>query len=299
LSIAGEQAGAGGGGPLASAVARALPSSVKPWVQKSVWKAVYGVASRGKSGPATAFMNYGYASLDASQEDTAGNGPDADIYGIQLYDRVANGCDLNDKDVLEVGCGRGGGTAFLFERHRPRSMTGLDLARSAIALCRRQQARPGLTFVQGDAENLPFGDTSFDTIVNVESSHCYPDVPRFLSEAHRVLRPGGYLLLADVRATHVDPTSRDRLVPRTDVAQFREEINSSPLTLLEEEDITANVFRALQLDSPRRRRLIEAGVRKSLQPRALGLAAVEGTRVYREYADGRLTYLRFVLRKDS
>ena len=299
MSTAGEQAAADGGGPLASAVARALPSAVKPWVQKSVWKAVYGVASRGEAGPGTAFMNYGYASLEASQDGAAGDGAEADIYGIQLYDRVASGCDLKDKDVLEVGCGRGGGTAFVFERHGPRSMIGLDLARSAIELCRRQQARPGLTFVQGDAEKLPFGNSSFDAIVNVESSHCYPDVPRFLGEVHRVLRPGGYLLLADVRATHVDPRSRDRLVPRTDVAKFRAEIDSSPLTVLEEEVITPNVFLALQLDSPRRRRLIEANVRKSLQPRALGFAAVEGTRVYQEYADGRLTYLRFVLRKES
>jgi ubiquinone/menaquinone biosynthesis C-methylase UbiE len=298
LTELGKDADPRGASPRASVLARAVPDSARPWIQKSVWKLVYGLASRGNRDPGTSFMNYGYASLE-QPSDAASPDDDADVYGTQLYDRAASGCELTDRDVLEVGCGRGGGTAFVFDRHRPRSMVGLDLARSAITLCEKRYARPGLTFTQGDAENLPFPDGRFDVVLNVESSHCYPSVPRFLREVDRVLAPGGVLLIVDVRATRVEPHSRDQLVPRTDVSQFRSEVRGSPFTVIEEEDVTANVFRALQLDSPRRRRLIEARVRKSLQPRALGFAAVEGTRVYQEFASGELTYLRFVLRKGS
>jgi SAM-dependent methyltransferase len=43
---------------------------------------------------------------------------------------------------------------------------------------------------------------SFDAVINVEASHCYPSLPRFLAEVARVLRPGGHFLYADVRRCH-------------------------------------------------------------------------------------------------
>ena len=58
---------------------------------------------------------------------------------------------------------------------------------------------PGLDFVHGDAENLPFPDESFDAVINVEASHIYPHFDRFLSEVKRVLRPGGHFLHVDFR----------------------------------------------------------------------------------------------------
>jgi ubiquinone/menaquinone biosynthesis C-methylase UbiE len=50
---------------------------------------------------------------------------------------------------------------------------------------------------------MPFPDASFDAVINVESSHCYPSMGRFLSEVHRVLRPRGSLLFADLRTSDV------------------------------------------------------------------------------------------------
>ncbi|QDU31359.1 Phthiotriol/phenolphthiotriol dimycocerosates methyltransferase [Anatilimnocola aggregata] len=56
----------------------------------------------------------------------------------------------------------------------------------------------GLSFVVGDAENLPFEDDTFDAVVNVESSHCYRSDPAFLAQVRRVLRTGGHVLFADL-----------------------------------------------------------------------------------------------------
>ncbi|GIS42930.1 MAG: hypothetical protein Ct9H90mP15_09700 [Candidatus Neomarinimicrobiota bacterium] len=39
---------------------------------------------------------------------------------------------------------------------------------------------------------MPFDNDSYDVIINVESSHCYPSIPQFLSEVKRVLKPGGF-----------------------------------------------------------------------------------------------------------
>ncbi len=58
---------------------------------------------------------------------------------------------------------------------------------------------PGLTFVQGDSENLPFENDVFDAVLNVESSHCYGNVKKFILEVARVLKDGGCLLWSDFR----------------------------------------------------------------------------------------------------
>jgi SAM-dependent methyltransferase len=52
--------------------------------------------------------------------------------------------------------------------------------------------------MQGDAEALPFADAEFDAVLNIESSHNYPHLERFFAEAVRVLKPGGYLVHADM-----------------------------------------------------------------------------------------------------
>jgi SAM-dependent methyltransferase len=274
-----------------SAVARSL----RPRAQKFVWRGIYGVSSLGSTAPT--FMNYGYAPLDSGVGSGSFGNPDEDTFGTALYDRVAGAADLTDRDVLEVGCGRGGGTSSVFTTHRPRSMVGVDLAGNAVAQARKHFGRPGLEFLQGDAEDLPFPDQSFDVVLNVESCHCYPDVPRFLEEVHRVLRRGGLLLMADLCHTRIDQATRGGLFSHEDVQKLRRYIDRAPFEVLEEEDITANVRLAMQLDSPRRRKVIERRVPRLLQSPALELAGVEGTPLYDALANGHVTYLRLMLRK--
>lgn len=119
---------------------------------------------------------------------------------INLYHRTATQADLSGKRVLEVSCGHGGGASYLVRTLHPASYTGLDLNPNGIAFCRRTHHLPGLDFVHGNAEDLPFDDQSFDAVINVEASHLYPRFPRFLTEVVRVLSPGGHFLYTDVRA---------------------------------------------------------------------------------------------------
>jgi len=83
----------------------------------------------------------------------------------------------------------------------------LDINGSMLAVgAERAEKRgltPNLTFVEANAEELPFEDSSVDVLVNIESSHTYPDLGRFLHEAARVLRPGGAL-------SHIDVFTRQR-----------------------------------------------------------------------------------------
>lgn len=181
----------------------------------------------------SAFLNVGYEEdppmalpLDASDEP--------DRYFIQLYHRTATQADITGKKVLEIGCGHGGGASYLTRTLRPSSYTGLDLNSAGIAYCRKTHDVTGLDFVEGDAQNLPFPDQSFDAVINIESSVHYPQFSRFLDEVARVLRPGGHFLYTDFRAPG-------------GVAAWDEALASAPMRMLSSKVINAEVVRAMEL----------------------------------------------------
>lgn len=231
------------------------------------------------------FMNYGYSSLNADDAPLSLEPADEpDRFSIQLYHHVAGRVVLEGCDVLEVGCGRGGGASFVKRYLRPKHMTGVDFSAKAVRFCTDNHRVEGLSFVQGDAESLPFDDASFDAVINVESSHCYGSMPAFLRQVKRVLRPGGHFLFADLRST----VDRDRL---------HQNILDTGLTVLEQEDITANVLQALRLDSERKLALIEKSAPKYLLGTVRRFAATEGSETYNDFHDGTNVYLRYLLRK--
>ena len=152
---------------------------------------------------------------------------------INLYHRTATQADLSGKRVLEVSCGHGGGASYLVRTLHPASYTGLDLNPNGIAFCRRRHNLPGLDFVQGNAEDLPFDDQSFDAVLNVEASHLYPRFPRFLAEVVRVLRPGGHFLYTDVR-------------PRVRIAEWEAALAEAPMRLISQRVINEEVMRGIE-----------------------------------------------------
>jgi ubiquinone/menaquinone biosynthesis C-methylase UbiE len=93
--------------------------------------------------------------------------------------------------VLEIGCGCGS-EAERFARAGAH-YTALDLTNAALSLTRRRFQLANLEghFVQGDAEDLPFGDCSFDLVYSHGVLHHTPDTPRTIREIHRVLSPAG------------------------------------------------------------------------------------------------------------
>jgi SAM-dependent methyltransferase len=242
------------------------------------WRALYELLAARVRRPEWAFMNYGYAPLDDGRDTLVLDPADEpDRMCIQLYEHVARDVDLRGADVLEVGCGRGGGSSFLARYHAPRTVTGVDLSRAAVALCRRHRHAPGLTFVQGDALDLPFAGESFDVVVNVESSHCYPSVETFLREVHRVLRPGGSLLFADLRG-------------REEMTALEAALRTGPLEVADVRDITANVCAALELDDDRRRALLDAWIPRPLRRPFERFAAVEGSSTHARFRAGENRY---------
>lgn len=180
----------------------------------------------------TVFMNWGYEE-DPPMGIPLSESEEPDRSSIQLYHRVASQVDLTGKRVLEVSCGHGGGAAYVMRTMAPASYTGLDLNPVGLDFCRRKHPLPGLDFVEGNAQELPFADQSYDAVINIEASHCYPQFPSFLAEVARVLRPGGHLLYADTRRTER-------------IAQWEEDLAQAPLRVVSKTVITEQVARGLE-----------------------------------------------------
>jgi SAM-dependent methyltransferase len=111
----------------------------------------------------------------------------ADLAGVASGDRV-----------LDVGCGPGG--AAREASRRGAKVTGVDPAPLMLGLARglsRRRAGHEITFLEGTAEALPLQDQAVTVAWAVSSAHHWGDVPAGLREIHRVLQPGGRLVIAE------------------------------------------------------------------------------------------------------
>jgi ubiquinone/menaquinone biosynthesis C-methylase UbiE len=100
--------------------------------------------------------------------------------------------------LLDVGTGAGH-TAFAFAP-RVEHVEALDLTQQMLDQVARGAAERGLANVHcrlGDAESLPYPDSFFDVVTSRLCAHHFEDVPAFVREAARVLKPGGAFLLVD------------------------------------------------------------------------------------------------------
>ena len=87
--------------------------------------------------------------------------------------------------------------------------------------------------------DLPFEAQSFDIVVNIESSHLYPDPPLFFRQANRILRPNGFLLFVDLGSV-------ERMKGLPDVFM------KSGFAVVVSRNITHNVIESIRRDSDRR-----------------------------------------------
>jgi ubiquinone/menaquinone biosynthesis C-methylase UbiE len=257
-----------------------------PAFRRIIWKPVYETIAKKFKVADWQFMNYGYAPnayelpLSLHPED------EVNRYSIHLYHYLVSILEVTGKEILEVGSGRGGGANYINKYLKPGKITGLDIAHNAVRLANEKYATVGLTFVQGNAEKLPFADESFDVVINVESCHAYGSVPAFLKEVKRVLRPGGYFLCTDMRSPRGMQTLKNNLI-------------ITGMHMRNEEDITSNVINAIELEEAVKQKRISDNIPKWMAKSFKEFAGVRGSRIHEDLKNGSLVYRRFVLQKQS
>ena len=158
--------------------------------------------------------------------------------------------------------------ALIFHRSRSSSVGG-------------RISYPQVSFLCGDAERLPFPAGSFDAVVNIESSHSYPDIDAFYAEVSRVLKPGGVFLYSDT-------------MPASEAASRLERLTGHGFRIELARDITSNVVRSCDELAGIHAQAFDAGN----APEVLGdFLAVPGSQNYDNLRSGRLVYGIWQLRK--
>jgi len=99
--------------------------------------------------------------------------------------------------VLEVSFG----TGYLLTQYAAHYETyGIDFNEKFVTMLQEKLTQKGIlaNIRQGDVQALPYEDEFFDSIVNTMAFTAYPDGTKAMSEMHRVLKPGGKLIMVDI-----------------------------------------------------------------------------------------------------
>jgi len=254
-----------------------------PAWRRTVWRRWYDTLARRDTDGQLLFMNYGYHD-DRSPPLALQPADEPFRYAIQLYARALSGVDLAAKDVLEVGCGRGGGGSFVVRYLNPRSYTGVDISSEAIKRCKQDLSLPRATWLEGSADKIPAATSSMDVVMNVESSHTYPSMPAFLQEVNRVLRPGGSFAFADVRRPDHLP-------------ELAKQMREAGFVCLEQASILQAVLRSLNGITEQREAQITASVPAWFRPAFRDFAGVRNTVVHEMLTTGEMQYVCWRLQK--
>ncbi len=111
------------------------------------------------------------------------------------------GGKVRDGTVLEIGCGLGAGIEVILRQFEAANVCGIDVDPLQIERARKRLLGryPGrVTLVQGDAERLPFANTSFGAVFDFGALHHVPDWQRSIAEIRRVLKPSGTFFFEEV-----------------------------------------------------------------------------------------------------
>lgn len=136
------------------------------------------------------FFNYGYWE-DAIQDQRSAC--------ENLMEKLLLSLPKKEGKILDVACGKGASTAYLQKYYPPQNITAINISKKQLETAK--QIAPGSHYLVMDGARLDFEDSSFDTVLCIEAVFHFDNRERFIREAMRVLRPGGFLLLTDILLT--------------------------------------------------------------------------------------------------
>ena len=105
--------------------------------------------------------------------------------------------------ILDVGTGSGIVALEIAKTLPNTEVIGLDLSEPLLDIARADAKAAGLTknliFKKGDAQEMPFEDNSFDTVVSLNTIHIVDSPVKMLNEVERILKPDGLAVLANIK----------------------------------------------------------------------------------------------------
>ena len=127
----------------------------------------------------------------------------------KVYGNALEGCEGK---LLDCGCGPG--TVTMYVAGPKYRITALDQSQNMLEMAKKNTQAMSIEaeFVQGDAENLPFEDESFDVVVSQHMLWTVPDPQKVIDEWFRILKPGGKLVYTDGDWFNDPKKTRSRLM---------------------------------------------------------------------------------------
>lgn len=122
--------------------------------------------------------------------------------GVEEVGRIVGDADLTGARVLDIGCGAGGATLALVQQHGADEVIGIDPMEHLVAYSNERAGRLGLGDrthyeVMPVAGALPYDDAAYDAVFSKDALLHAVDKAAAFTELHRILRPGGRLLMGD------------------------------------------------------------------------------------------------------
>ena len=186
--------------------------------------------------------------------------------GVEATEDMANRLEVDASDhVLDVGSGLGGPARYFARRFGCR-VSGIDLTAEFCEVARHLTSRLGLgervSFEQGDALSMPFDDAAFDGAYSMNVSMNIADKRALYRAIHRVLAPGGWLVLSEVaqgpggEPDYPEPWARTAATSFLATAEeTRANLAAAGFTIESERDTTEDALAY----SARARAVVEAG----------------------------------------
>ncbi len=202
---------------------------------------------------------------------------------FQLYYYILSRIEIENKTILDISCGLGGGCYYINRYLSPLQVTGLDLISLNIRLAKQYYTDTTINFVQGDACDFSLPSESFDIVVNLESSHSYIDFKSFVKNTYEVLKPGGYFTFGDIRINNqVENT----------MAIFKD----CGFEVILKEDITQSVISSLDKDENRKLEMLKGFWNGKTLFKSFSF--LKGSRNYNTLKSGKWTFFHVLLRKE-